>query len=35
VLSLNNPDVAPYYLTAAGLMVIGQVLTRSAFFPKA
>jgi hypothetical protein len=35
VLSLNNPDVAPAYLTVAGLMAIGQVLTRGTFFPKA
>jgi hypothetical protein len=35
VLSVNNSDAAPYYLTAVGLMVIGQILTRSAFFPKA
>jgi hypothetical protein len=32
VLSLNNPEAAPFYVTAAGLMVIGQLLTRSAFF---
>ena len=32
VLSLNNPDAAPFYLPAVGLMVIGQLLTRSAFF---
>ena len=32
VLSLNNPNAAPYYLTAVGLMVIGQFLTRGAFF---
>jgi hypothetical protein len=35
VLRVNNSDAAPYYLTAVGLMVIGQILTRSAFFPKA
>lgn len=35
VLSLNNPDAAPAYLTAAGLMVIGQLLTRGAFFTRA
>lgn len=35
VLSLNNPDAAPYYLTAVGLMVIGQLLTRGAFFTRA
>jgi hypothetical protein len=34
VLSVNNPDAAPYHLTAVGLMVIGQVLTRGAFFTK-
>lgn len=34
VLSFNNPDAAPYYLTAAGLMAIGQLLTRGAFFAK-
>jgi hypothetical protein len=34
VLSLNNPDAAPYYLTAVGLMAIGQLLTRTAFFTK-
>jgi hypothetical protein len=32
---LNNPDAAPYYLTAVGLMVIGQLLTRGAFFTRA
>jgi hypothetical protein len=31
VLSLNNPDAAPFYLAAAGLMVIAQLLTRDAF----
>jgi len=35
VLSLNNPDAAPYYLTAVGLMAIGQLLTRGAFFTRA
>jgi hypothetical protein len=35
VLGLNNPDAAPYYLTAAGLIVISQVLTRGAFFTTA
>ena len=35
VLALNNPDAAPYYLAAAGLMVMGQLLTRSAFFAPA
>jgi hypothetical protein len=34
VLSLNDPDAAPYYLTAVGLMAIGQLLTRTAFFTK-
>lgn len=34
VLGLNNPEAAPYYLTAAGLMVVSQLLTRSAFFAK-
>jgi hypothetical protein len=34
VLALNNPDAAPYYLTAAGLMAIGQFLTRTAFFSR-
>ncbi len=32
VLSLNNIDAAPYYLTAAGLIALGQLLTRGAFF---
>jgi hypothetical protein len=31
VLSLNNPNAAPYYLTVVGLMVIVQFLTRGAF----
>ena len=34
VLSLNNRDAAPYYLTAAGLLAIGQLLTRGAFFSR-
>ena len=34
VLSANNPDAAPYFLTAAGLMAIGQILTRGAFFTR-
>ncbi|MGE5263793.1 MAG: hypothetical protein ACM3S0_10445 [Acidobacteriota bacterium] len=32
VLGLNNPEAAPYYLTAAGLLAISQLLTRNAFF---
>jgi hypothetical protein len=35
VLSLNDRDAAPYFLAAVGLTVIGQLLTRSAFFPRA
>ncbi len=34
VLGLNNPDAAPYYLTAAGLVIASQLLTREAFFAK-
>jgi len=33
VLGLNNPDALPYFWSAAGLVTIGQFLTRSAFFP--
>jgi hypothetical protein len=32
VLGLNNPDAAPFYLAAAGLMALSQLLTRGAFF---
>jgi hypothetical protein len=35
VLSLNDRDAAPYFLAAVGLTVIGQLLTRGAFFPRA
>ena len=31
VLSLNNRDAAPWYLTGAGLLALGQLLTRGAF----
>jgi len=33
VLGLNNPDAAPYFWSAAGLITVSQLLTRSAFFP--
>jgi hypothetical protein len=32
VLGLNNPDAAPYFWSAAGLVAVSQLLTRSAFF---
>lgn len=32
VLGLNDPDAAPYFWSAAGLVAVCQVLTRSAFF---
>jgi len=32
ILGLNNPDAAPYFLTAAGLIILSQLLTRGAFF---
>jgi hypothetical protein len=35
VLSLNDRDAAPYFLAAVGLTVLGQLLTRGAFFPRA
>jgi len=35
VLSLNDRDAAPYFLASVGLTVIGQLLTRGAFFPRA
>jgi hypothetical protein len=32
VLGLNNPDATLYFIAAAGLVVLGQLLTRRAFF---
>lgn len=31
---LHDAEIGPYYLAAAGLMVVGQVLTRRAFIEK-
>jgi len=35
VLALSEPEAAPYFLSAAGLLALGQLLTRPAFYAPA